>query len=648
MANKKVVATIAAVATSAALLMGGTMAWQSINQTALNEASEVVNPGGRLHDDFNGTNKDIYVENFADEPIFARIRLDEHFEIRIDDGDNNPTNDPVEIKTFTKDENGEPVSTTREDTDTYVTHLFHDATLNDTDPYWMWKTGGSTVYMPTFNMNKDSLRADANGTLQGNDGLYPWEADDAGNLSTDEYSDYKQYSLGEELEGQERHDRDSNDLEEFKEDDNGNYILDKYENPIPADGDSVNLIGATHSAADTLHALPIISMEEWETEYNSQPGPYWVYDTDGWAYWAAPIEPGTATGLLLDGIQLKQVMDDGWYYAINAVGQFITANDLGFGTGTGFYDESAGTPPTEKALNLLKIIGVDVNSIVSEVTDPDADPEEIRKAAAENLQSALNAGGIIELQSSITSNERHYPTDENGEALSFYADFTWSEGGTLKGGELNLNGKSYAGLFVNSEKGWPAANDAAEPATIESVTINSISTLAVYSQAIDNDVTLSHVNIKADNGGVYAEFGNGTTYLNNVTVDASNNWNESLNTHPWYNTAVAAANKANVVINNGYYEGKNAVYAFSSGANIKINNGTFVGDIVADAAKIEIFGGAFSGDLKTLNNANLSIYGGTFSVDPSDYVTEAYKVIPGNLDDEGNPTTWTVQVTEQP
>jgi len=31
--------------------------------------------GGRLHDDFNGANKNIYVENFADEPILARIRL---------------------------------------------------------------------------------------------------------------------------------------------------------------------------------------------------------------------------------------------------------------------------------------------------------------------------------------------------------------------------------------------------------------------------------------------------------------------------------------------------------------------------------------------------------------------------------------------
>jgi len=279
------------------------------------------------------------------------------------------------------------------------------------------------------------------------------------------------------------------------------------------------------------------------------------------------------------------------------------------------------------------------------VTDPDAAPEEIQKAAAENLQSALNAGGIIELQSSITSTEAYYPADADGKQLNFTTDFTWSEGGTLKGGELNLNGKSYAGLFVNSEEDWPAANDAAESATIESVTINSISTLAVYSQAIGNDVTLSHVNIKADNGGVYAEFGNGTTYLNNVTVDASNNWNESLNAYPWYNTAVAAANKANVVINNGYYEGKNAVYAFSSGANIKINNGTFVGDIVADAAKIEIFGGAFTGDLKALNNANLSIYGGTFSVDPSDYVTDAYDVITDNAE---APTTWTVQATEQP
>ena len=84
--KKKVVSAIAAVATSAALLLGGTLAWQSANQVALNEASDVINPGGRLHDDFDGENKDVYVENFTDpnnggEDIFARIRLEEYFEI---------------------------------------------------------------------------------------------------------------------------------------------------------------------------------------------------------------------------------------------------------------------------------------------------------------------------------------------------------------------------------------------------------------------------------------------------------------------------------------------------------------------------------------------------------------------------------------
>ena len=85
--NRKVASATMAIATAAAIVLTGTFAWQSISQQALNEvAEEYVNPGGRLHDDFNGVNKDVYVENFmsADEaggvPIFARIRLDEYLE----------------------------------------------------------------------------------------------------------------------------------------------------------------------------------------------------------------------------------------------------------------------------------------------------------------------------------------------------------------------------------------------------------------------------------------------------------------------------------------------------------------------------------------------------------------------------------------
>ena len=85
--NKKKVATTAtALALAGLMLFGGTYAWQSISQTALNEASDVINPGGRLHDDFNGENKDVYVENFTSlanngVQVFARVRLDEYMEI---------------------------------------------------------------------------------------------------------------------------------------------------------------------------------------------------------------------------------------------------------------------------------------------------------------------------------------------------------------------------------------------------------------------------------------------------------------------------------------------------------------------------------------------------------------------------------------
>ena len=64
--RKKAMTAVGAVAMAAVIALGGTFAWQSISQQALNEAAAVVNPGGRLHDDFDGSNKDVYVENFTD------------------------------------------------------------------------------------------------------------------------------------------------------------------------------------------------------------------------------------------------------------------------------------------------------------------------------------------------------------------------------------------------------------------------------------------------------------------------------------------------------------------------------------------------------------------------------------------------------
>ena len=123
-----------------------------------------------------------------------------------------------------------------------------------------------------------------------------------------------------------------------------------------------------HEAALTGTAT-VITMQEWIEDYDMTPGAYWVWDTDGWAYWAQPIESGETTGLLLDEIIHSNPPSDSWYYGINVVGQFVTADDIGFLNGTGFYDEEAGTLPTAAAELLLEAItGTDIPNTTVTVT----------------------------------------------------------------------------------------------------------------------------------------------------------------------------------------------------------------------------------------------------------------------------------------
>ena len=379
--NKKLIASVAAVATSAVLLLGGTLAWQSTNQTALNEASDVINPGGRLHDDFNGENKDVYVENFADEDIYARVRLEEFFEIIVNYGTEAEKTHPVIGTKKLKDEavadpENNPSGANLYDY-TYVVHKFNttdnkteDAGMDGDTPYWKWTLGGSTVYMPTFNKNKDSLAADLNGN-------YVNAVGGISNRDDNQYENYVKYTDGETLEGTEIYDDDANDV-----DDDG--ILEVAE--------------IEHTAKPTGSAT-LMSMQEW-IGAGSPVGEYWVYDTDGWVYWADAIKPDSATGLLLDGIELNQKMDDTWYYAINVVAQFVTADDLGSAEdGTGFYTETDKYPaPSEDALKLLDKIGVDVGN-AGETPDDPADPSEGTQAesAAPEISTDNNGNGSVTL-----------------------------------------------------------------------------------------------------------------------------------------------------------------------------------------------------------------------------------------------------------
>ncbi|MCL1810073.1 MAG: hypothetical protein FWG42_09965 [Clostridiales bacterium] len=55
----------------------------------------------------------------------------------------------------------------------------------------------------------------------------------------------------------------------------------------------------------------------------------WIYDTDGYAYWSQPLLPGEATGLLLNGVGLAQVLEhEEYYYAIDVILEAVDIKDI--------------------------------------------------------------------------------------------------------------------------------------------------------------------------------------------------------------------------------------------------------------------------------------------------------------------------------
>lgn len=354
--TRKLLTSVVALTLAAATLLGGTFAWQSISQQALNEAAATLNPGGRLHDDFDGRNKDVYVENFTDEadgtPIFARVRLDEYMELGLSAGTDRNRSPEEALTTTGLTVVGEGAKIN--DKNTWTTRTPSSGLADEAgDVYWAWDMdGGQTVYMPTFNKNKDSLKADVNGTYDGDGTDTP-------------YNDYVTYTEGEEITKDAVYDDDSNDIED----------------------DGVRTASEPHTARQTINGT-VITMADWLKRWEAYQalenptdedkaqvmGDFWVWDDDGWAYWANAIQPDTATGLLLDGIELVNPPSDNYYYGINVVGQFVTADDIGFLNGTGFYDTSNGkdTVPSESAEALIELLtgqNIDITRVEISIVD---------------------------------------------------------------------------------------------------------------------------------------------------------------------------------------------------------------------------------------------------------------------------------------
>ena len=120
-----------------------------------------------------------------------------------------------------------------------------------------------------------------------------------------------------------------------------------------------------------------------------------------------------------------------------------------------------------------------------------------------------------------------------------------------------------------------------------------------------SNATFENVTLTAKYGGCIQSAG--TTTLKNCNIKVTDT-RVGEGTHQ--NCAVAAQEGANVTVESGSYSAPYAAYVYSSGGTINIKGGTFTGKLRADQPKE--------------GSSELNITGGTFSVNPEEFVAKGY------------------------
>ena len=347
-------AAVIAVICAALIFITGTYAFQIMTQQGWGRAvSRDQLPTGRLHidqevigDNFGelnwypgqSANNEIYVENFGDSiPILARVRLFEYMESGI--GAQLHPNDPDFADRIVQ-----PLieGADREDPTTWAVILPYSEKNSEPSAfrdYWVLiQDGGSKHFMPTFNKDVTSREPDVKGDAWGLVPMSPEQPNSTRRGLPHAVEDDRPY-----LKDQPYAYPPEAGLSDFFE---TNPIYEATVKSYDWDLD-ISIMGTApvpHIARETLDA-EIMTMDEWHTA-DKPVGEIWVLDSDGWSYWAALLEPGEATGLLLNEMTYISPAIGTVYYAIYADAQMAT---------TGSW-ELAFPDLTDEAEDLINII----------------------------------------------------------------------------------------------------------------------------------------------------------------------------------------------------------------------------------------------------------------------------------------------------
>ena len=268
--GRKKVLTITVAVSLIALIIAGTFAWTNFSAHIINEfrgigaGGDTENePGGTLHNNHEDSNKDVFIENWGNEDLFVRIRLSEYMELGEGAGLHSEENDP---------DTGLPIPHPQNE----AVSLVNNATIDN---------------VTTWNVHK------------------PLEDDPTICIDDPGFHEYWSWNMG-----------GSKYFFPAPQNQRTDPAFIATDSGFDLTADSVNDEGV--SAQPTRDAL-VVTMQQWVDD-GMEIGDYWVLDTDGWAYWAAPLASGQATGLLLNGVTQVIQPEKDYFYGVFVEAQMAT------------------------------------------------------------------------------------------------------------------------------------------------------------------------------------------------------------------------------------------------------------------------------------------------------------------------------------
>ena len=248
-------------------------------------------------------------------------------------------------------------------------------------------------------------------------------------------------------------------------------------------------------------------------------------------------------------------------------------------------------------------------------------------ASVADLKDAIAAGGTIYMDESVVLDNENLLEFANGQtAILELGNSSVNTDGSVKdtypvyigtNSNVTINGGIIGAAGSNVDVDGdvftaPICTDNGSHTKINGTTFNASSSNAMLVFSGESD--LVNVVINSEGQGVHTT-GSGETTLENVTIKAISAaiWACNLDYTDETNTSVGHVGESLVTVVSGKYEGGNSTYGVivSCGGDIVITGGTFISNGPTLVSFVDTTG-------------TVSIQGGTFNMDPSEYLANGY------------------------